>query len=227
MITVRIALFAFSLATFAAACGGPPTPPDVPQPEGPGVEGVGPAPTDPAPAGTGSDTPAPGSTGAGPTEPAPKAGGHNVPVSDSKMLDKVKAIGIDLTKAQPLSKYKLSQKKKLMPLFQESLGFKDCQGCHVEGNFKQETKNIKMARAMWNHYVKDLRDAKGGALFCDSCHNGKEHLLPRGNADAIQKFMTEQYEAKLTRADGEEHSCSTCHDSYMETKIFEKLWKIQ
>ena len=36
-------------------------------------------------------------------------------------------------------------------------------------------------------------------------------LLDRGDKKALAKFMTENYEAKLTRADRREHSCTGCH----------------
>ena len=68
---------------------------------------------------------------------------------------------------------------------------------------------------------------QGGALFCDSCHQGNEHLLAREDKDALNKFMSANYEGKLSRADGEDHGCGTCHGDAFETKIFEKMWKIQ
>jgi hypothetical protein len=39
--------------------------------------------------------------------------------------------------------------------------------------------------------------------------------------------MEAEYQNKLARADGEEHSCSTCHGDAFETKIFEKMWGIK
>ena len=220
---------ALSLSTgggLLAGCG-PSAPPDVPSPDGT-AEGPTPAPPEPGDAPVPSDTPEPAPTGDGPV-PAPKTGGSTVqpvPIKKSELADKVKKLGIDLTKAPELSKIPMGKKKKLMPLFQKSLGMDACTGCHVEGDFKKETKNIEIARGMWNNYVSKLRMNDGSGLFCDSCHSGNEHTIPRGDDDAVQKQMTEQYEGKLTRADGEEHSCSTCHTDVFEAKIFKDVWKI-
>ncbi len=162
-----------------------------------------------------------------PDTPAPKKElTESSPIKASAMLAEVEALGIDMKKISKLEDIDMGLKKKMMPMFQKALGYEDCTGCHVEGDFKKETKNIKMARGMWNHYIKDLRDEKGGALFCDSCHQENEHVLARGDKDALNDFMKAEYEAKLTRADGEEHSCSTCHTDVFETKIFKDVWGI-
>jgi hypothetical protein len=203
---------------------GPSAPPDVPSTDS---TAEGPTPAPPGDSG-GPEGATPAPSGEGPA-PAPKAGGATVqpvPIGKSEMLAKVNKLGIDVTKTPDLSKIPLGKKKKLMPLFQKSLGMKACTGCHVEGDFKAETKNIKIARGMWNNYVAKLRMNDGSALFCDSCHDGNEHMIPRGDDDAVQKFMTEQYEGELTRADGEEHSCSTCHTDVFEAKIFKDVWGI-
>lgn len=215
---------AVAIATTSAfACG--PTTPDPSEPTTTGTAPTSTADVDPAASSEGGSTPAPAPGGA---DPAPAAKGADaVPIQASKMLAELQKIGIDLKKVPELKKIPLAQKKKLMPLFQKSLGMDTCEGCHVEGDFKKETKNIKMARGMWDNYVAQLRDEKGGTLFCDSCHNGKEHVLPRGDKDAMNKFMTEQYEQKLTRADGEDHGCATCHTDTMEFHIFKDVWGIK
>lgn len=223
--SLRFTGFVLSTAAALSACG-PATPPDAP-PVGT-AEGPTPAPVDTAGGDVDPTTPEPSSTAATPT-PAPTSGGSTVqpvPIRKSEMAAKVKALGIDLTKAPALGKIPMGKKKKLMPLFQKSLGMDACTGCHVDGDFKAETKNIKIARGMWDNYVSKLRMNDGSALFCDSCHAGNEHTIPRGDEDAVQKQMTEEYEGKLTRADGEEHSCSTCHTDVFEAKIFEKVWNI-
>jgi hypothetical protein len=217
------ALFIVAVASASlAACGPPATPTTPPAPTGePSAE---PAPTDAPkgePAGSGAKPDGDHGHGHGLTE--------SVAIGPSSLLAEASKI-VDMKKPVPLSKMKMGKKKKLMPLFQKALGFKDCSGCHAGGDkidFKQETKNIKMARAMWDNYVVGLRDEKGGALFCDSCHQGKEHLLARDDKDALNKFMSTNYEGKLTRADGEDHGCGTCHGDAFETKIFEKMWNIK
>ncbi|HHH30316.1 MAG TPA: hypothetical protein ENK57_18510, partial [Polyangiaceae bacterium] len=140
-------LVALTLSTGGAllsACGpaAPPNPPSVSTAEGPT-----PAPPEPAGRGDGEPgtTPAPTTTGEAPA-PGPKAGGSTiqpVPIRKTEWAKKVKSLGIDLTKAPELSKIPMAKKKKLMPLFQKSLGMKACTGCHVDGDFKAETKNIK------------------------------------------------------------------------------------
>jgi hypothetical protein len=80
---------------------------------------------------------------------------------------------------------------------------------------------------MWNTYVVELRDAKGGPLLCDACHQGKQKLLAREDKEALSKFMEENYEQKLTMASGDSHGCTTCHGSDLEMKIFEKMWNVK
>lgn len=215
---------AVAIATTSAFACGPGTP-DATDPSATGTAPTSTPSVDPTGPSDGGSTPAPAPTG---TEPAPAAKGADaVPLQASTMLADLKKIGLDAKKLPELKKIPLAQKKKLMPLFQKSLGMDACTGCHAEGDFKKETKNIKMARGMWDNYVAKLRDDKGGAVFCDSCHNGKEHVLPRGDKDAMNKFMTEQYEQKLTRADGEDHGCTTCHTDTMEFHIFKDVWGIK
>lgn len=207
---------AIGVAALGAACG-----PATPQPAVP-----------PAPTGAPSvETPVAPDATAPTTSPveAPHAEAHadkpSTPLQASKMLDEVKKIGVDLSKSPDLAKLPMAQKKKLMPLFQKALGYETCNGCHVEGDYKADTFNKKAASGMWKHFVADLRDEKGGAIFCDSCHAGSEHVLGH-DKEAVKKFMETDYEGKLTRADGEEHGCGTCHGDTMETKIIEKLWGV-
>ena len=211
--TALVTVLCFTAAL--AACG-PATPAKAPDGTPDAEPTSGPAATTEP----GTETPAPA--------PAPhKELTESSPIKASSMLADVEALGIDMKKISKLSDIPMGKKKKLMPMFQKALGYDDCTGCHVEGDFKKETKNIKMARGMWDHYIVELRDEKGGALFCDSCHNSNEDVLARDDKDALNKFMTEQYEAKLTRADGEEHSCSTCHTDTFETAIFKDVWGIK
>lgn len=216
---------AIAIATTGAfACG-----PDKPATD-PHTTGDDPNATPTTDPGTGGAAPTPAPTTDPGVAPAPAPAGAKVdpvPVTPTKMEADLKKLGIDLKKVPDLAKIPLAQKKKLMPLFQKALGMETCEGCHAEGDFKKETKNIKMARGMWKHYVQELKLDKGGALFCDSCHAGKTHVLPRGDKDAMDKFMTAEYEGKLSRTDGEDHSCTTCHTDTMEYKIFKDVWGIK
>ena len=119
-----------------------------------------------------------------------------------------------------------AKKKAVMALFVKALGYEGCTGCHVGDDYEKPTRNIKVARKMWDHFVVGMRDAKGGTLFCDSCHGGKAQSLDRSNMEALQKLMETDYQGKLTRADKKEHDCSTCHGNGPEPKIIEKLWGI-
>ena len=225
--------FVLALSGVAAACGGgattPPdtandqktdgTPTDKPaDPGGTDAKPADPKPGDAKPADTGT-----GGTAA--TPPAP-AGKGSTNLKQSQMLEDIKKIGLAPDKLADLPKIPLAQKKKLMPLFQKALGYKDCNGCHVEGDYKAETRNIKVTRGMWKNFVVALRDEKGGAVFCDTCHDGNAKNLDHADKKALEKFMDEQYEDKLTRADKKDMECGTCHGDPFEGDIITKVWGI-
>jgi hypothetical protein len=211
---------ALALAALAGACGSPPTPETPPTPTT--EPGPGPAPTDPGPAPTGEPgtTPAPTGTAKAPAGPASQ------PVVASKMLEEVKKLGVDVTKTPDLAKLAMDKKKKIMPLLQKSLGFEQCTGCHVEGDMKAKTRNRDIAAGCWKTFVAPMRDDKGGPIFCDSCHNGKNKILNRADVESLKKFMETEYEHKLTRGDKKENACSSCHGEALELKIFDKIWKV-
>ncbi len=148
------------------------------------------------------------------------------------MTAELKALGIDLAKVPALKDIPLANKKKLMPLFQKALGMESCDGCHADGDFKAETTNIKMSRMMWQHYVQGLNldkkaDPEGKGLFCDSCHHGNSHMLPRKDHAAVESLMSKDYMGKLSRVDGKEHDCASCHTESMQYDIFEDVWGIK
>ncbi len=210
------------LATaLVAACGPPPpaTAPETPPVAAPSASGAASVPS-------GASSASPGSPSASPSgvPVAPVSLGDNTPIQASKLLDEVRRIGVD--PSRPLASMSVQKKKKLMPLFVKALGYESCTGCHVEGDYEKVTRNIKVARQMWDHFVVGMRDAQGGALFCDSCHGGKAKSLDRSAMDGLQKLMETDYQGKLTRADKKPHDCSTCHGAGPEPKIIEKLWGI-
>jgi len=229
-VTLTLALF---IAGVAAACGGSTTPnPDTANDKkteqtattGGGTE-------TPKPDATGDkkpDAPKPDATGEvkKPDAPPAAAAKKSTPIRESKMLEDVKKAGVDLKKIPDFDKMPLATKKKLMPLFQKAMGYADCQGCHVKDDFKAETRHIKITRGMWKHFVVAVRDEKGGAVFCDTCHDGSDKNLDRSDRKAMEKFMEDEYEHKLTKADKKEMECTTCHSDTMEMKIIEKLWGI-
>jgi len=206
-----------SLAVLAA-CGSPPpvTAPVAPPP---------PAPSASAPPPTASAAAPTASAAAPPPPVAPPAGiGNTVPIQPSKLVEQARKLGVDFK--QSFAAMPFQQRKKLMPLFVKSLGYDGCTGCHVDGDFEKVTRNMKVARAMWDHFVVGLRDAQGGALFCDSCHGGRAKSLDRANPDGIKKVMETDYQAKLTRADKKPHDCSGCHGDPPELDVIGKVWGI-
>lgn len=217
------------MAALAGACGpsAPPadSPADKPTDAQPATSTTG---TPAAPTGaTGGESGAGASTGGGSAAPAAAAGpAKSIPIAQSKLVEDLKKIGLNTAKMPDLKTMSLAQKKKVMPIMQKAMGYAACTGCHVEGDFKAETRNLKISREMWRAYTVELRDEKGGAVFCDTCHQGNVKVLNRSNKEALKEFMEEEYEHKLTRADKADMECSTCHGDTMEMKIIEKLWKI-
>jgi len=215
---LAIALFT---AMVGAACGS--APPQVDGPVSPGGETpAGPGAT--APADGGGDV-TPPTDGGGDTPAAPK--GENTPLKATEMLAAIKKAGLDPAKLPPMAKLTMGQKKKIMPALKKSLGYSECTGCHVEGDYKKKTRNTAIALKMWDEFVVPLRDEKGGPLFCDSCHSGTAKVLAHGDEDGVKKFMESDYEGKLTRADKEELACTTCHGDAMDNHIIQDLWEIK
>jgi hypothetical protein len=202
-----------------AACGG-----GAPAPQAPSSQVTSSADAGAAPSVTETAKPDAGAPSA-PTA-APAGPVANVDIMPSKMLADIKAIGVDLANPGDLSKMDMSKKKKVMPFFVKALGMSGCEGCHVAGDFKAPTHNKAMAASMWSHFVKDLRAQGGGAMFCDSCHQGKQQLLDRSDKKALSKFMIANYQDKLQRADKKDHDCKTCHSEPFVNQIFAKLWKV-
>jgi hypothetical protein len=217
----HLLLAASMLAGALAACGGGAPAPQVPRTEmtsSAADAGAPPAVSEPAK----SDAAAP----LAPPPPGPAGAVTSTDIVPSKMIADIKAIGIDLASPGDLSKIEMSKKKKLMPFFVKALGMPGCEGCHVAGDFKAPTHNKQMAASMWNHFVRDLRAKGGGAMFCDSCHQGKQKLLDRADKKVLSKFMIANYQDKLQRTDKKDHTCETCHSEPFENRVFAKLWKI-
>jgi len=219
--------FALLASTVAAACG--PTPP----PEQPATDPVPTAQTSASAPPTASADPRAGRPAAAQDAKehadigkaqAVAAGGRAM--TPSMMGDKLAALGID-TKALPaFDKLTPDQKRKVMPLFKQSLGYAECTGCHTESDFKKVTPHMKIAKGMWDHFASQLKQEGGALLFCDSCHGGAEKILGK-DPEAVRAFMHDQYVDKLDRADGKGHDCKTCHGDKLELDIFGKLWKAE
>ncbi len=130
------------------------------------------------------------------------------PIVASKLLGELTAAGLDPSKLPALNELTDAQRKAVMKSFTEALGVK-CTACHQK-DFKVMTPQKYIAEKMWDEFVRKL-SMNGSALYCDSCHQGSATFLDRSDKKALGAFMKENFVVKLTRKDGAEHSCATCH----------------
>lgn len=141
------------------------------------------------------------------------------------MEAKLREIGLDPKALPPLNKLDFKKRNEVMNTFTKALGVQ-CTHCHVDDkNFKAPTPNKQITTHMWNDYTRALA-LSDGALYCDSCHQGKPTFLDRKNVTALSTWMQENYVDKMKRADKKDHGCETCHGDPMEPKIFTSVWKI-
>ena len=141
----------------------------------------------------------------------------------SKLAEDLKGIGLDINKLPKMAALKAQERSKVMPIIKKATGM-DCKDCHEDKDFKKETPAKIVARKMWDEFVVPMKSS-AGPLFCDSCHQGGHGFLDRKNKDAVSAFM-DQYTKKLSKKDGKEVKCDTCHAD-MEMNVFEKVWKIK
>lgn len=197
-----------SVLLLVAACGGGSTPPAKT--------------SDPAPAAT-VDTPAvaPSATNTTP-EPAGSAAA-TLPasmklVSASTMVADLQSVGLDPKNLPPLDKLNTAQMKKVMSTFTKALGW-TCKDCHGTGNFEAPTPHKKVTVHMWNEYVRNSSHA-AGALYCDSCHQGKAQFLDRSDKKALGAWMDQEYTKKM-KHDGKDMKCSSCHGEPFKASIID------
>jgi hypothetical protein len=198
--------FALALTLgLAAACGGGAA-------SGPGAN------VQPPPASS-SSAPAPVASSASPASTSP--GTVALPasmklVTASTMVADLQSVGLDLKALPPLNKLTSAQNKKVMSTFSKALGW-TCKDCHGTGNFEVSTPNKKVTNHMWNEYVRGATHASG-ALYCDSCHQGKAEFLDKSDKKALSAWMDQEYTKKLKR-DGKDVSCATCHGEPFNPEI--------
>jgi hypothetical protein len=213
-------LFAMALAV---ACGPAPEPqPPSTAPASPDGAGGGRGQAPPSPVSPAGSSTAP--SGAPTKTTPPPAPRPMKSIMASQMEAELREIGLDPKALPPLNKMDPAMLRKVMKPFTKALGV-PCSHCHDTKSFKAPTTNKKIATHMWNDFVRGLAMADGGALFCDSCHQGTATFLDRSSIPALADWMRENYEAKLVRADKNDHSCETCHGDPFEGKVFAKLWK--
>ena len=144
----------------------------------------------------------------------------------SKMIADIKAIGIDLASPGDLSKMDMSKKKKLMPFFVKALGHVGLRRLPRRGRL--QGRHAQQADGVVD--VEPLRQRSsrqgGGALFCDSCHQGKQKLLDRSDKKALSKFMIAELRRQAPARRQEGPHLRDVPLRPFEGKIFAKLWKV-
>jgi hypothetical protein len=149
---------------------------------------------------------------------------------DAQVTSTLKAAGIDVNDPGDFETLLTSQSKlkAVMTSFTIALGT-TCTGCHEgSGNridYEAETKNKKIAKKMWSEFVRKLQKKDGGAIYCDSCHQGKMEFLDRADDRSLGAWMQENFVDKLARTDRAEHACTTCHGDPFSGDILEKFSK--
>ena len=149
---------------------------------------------------------------------------------DADVTSTLKAAGIDVNNPGDFEDLLSSQSKlkAVMTSFTIALGT-TCTGCH-EGSgsrvdYEAETPKKNIAKKMWSEFVRKLQKKDGGAIYCDSCHQGKMTFLDRADDRSLGAWMQENFVAKLARTDGAEHACTTCHGDPFSGDILAKFAK--
>ncbi len=158
--------------------------------------------------------------------PAAAAPSHAMPpLAPSQYTAELAALGITKDKVPLWNEMPHMTKKKVMGLMKQSLGFEKCSGCHAE-DVSKVTRNMKVAKKMWDTFVAPLRQTDGSLVFCDSCHHGTTDVLVRSSHDALVSFMKAEYTQRIAKADGSRHGCASCHGDPFQEDIVEKAWGI-
>ena len=146
------------------------------------------------------------------------------PVAPSAMLAELQNLGLDPKTMTSLAKLDPKTQRKVMGTFTKSLGVK-CTHCHDESNFEAATPMKKLTLRMWDDFVRGLAFDDGSAVYCDSCHQGSAKLIDRTDKKALGAWMDENFVAKMSRRDGQEHGCATCHGDPFEGDFLEEWAK--
>jgi hypothetical protein len=175
-----------------------------------------------APAATAAATAAPvGNTPATPaTGTAPVSFGRNKPVVASALLAKLIEGGLDPKNLPELTKLGPAELNKVMTSFKKSLGV-ECNFCHT-ANFAADHPMKNVARKMWNENVRGIT-FDGGALYCDSCHQGKAQFLDKSDKKMLASWMDVEYTKRMKR-NGQAQICATCHGEPFNPDFIES-WK--
>lgn len=146
---------------------------------------------------------------AGVPTPPPPAPYTPVP---SALGDALSAAGLDVTQLPPFDALDATARDAVMQSFARALGA-GCDDCH-DADRAAPTPRTRIARLMWDRFVRGLRLRGGGPLYCDSCHQGALTFLDHSDESIdgpIGQFMQASYVDALVRSDGAPHGCATCH----------------
>ncbi|MFO0677321.1 MAG: hypothetical protein U0169_12370 [Polyangiaceae bacterium] len=161
-----------------------------------------------------------------PDKPVPFEGAMAL-VEASEFTNDLIAVGLDPKNLPPLDKLTRPQLGRVMKTFSYSLGI-PCIGCHDQEKFEADTPRKRVARHMWNDFVRVLAiddAAGGGTLYCDSCHQGRVLTLDRKDKKLVADYMDDVFVARLKKIkSGEDHDCGSCHGDPPEFHIVDE-WK--
>ena len=167
--------------------------------------------------------PAPPPAAPAPYKPKTHAPGPMDGVRATQMGDMLAAAGLDVRNLPPLEKLTLAQKQKVMRTFTETLGV-PCLGCHAEDDFPADTRRKRVAKRMFNEVVRVLTLRDGEPVYCDSCHDGRMHMLDRRDTAMVTRHMSQNLVGQMARVDGRLHDCDTCHGDPPDFQIL-TTWK--
>lgn len=146
------------------------------------------------------------------------------------MTERLIQAGLDPKNLPPLERLDRGAILQVMNTFNESLGV-PCTGCHDEGDVRADTHRKRVARRMWNEFVRVLAFDKTagdtgdkGPVYCDSCHQGRLFSLDRRDKAKVADFMSSGFVDGLKRVDNREHDCGTCHGDPPEFQFLD-AWK--
>lgn len=144
------------------------------------------------------------------------------PIRGTTFTEDLKGIGFDVKTLPKFGELTKAQKKSLMPLFAKSVGM-SCAGCHAGGG---ETPNMRIAKKMWDQWVVgfQITGEGGGAVFCDSCHQGKKEFLDRSQHEALSLWMENNFVNRHQSATTKGTDCARCHGDPFVSE-FLTAWK--
>jgi len=128
---------------------------------------------------------------------------------------------LDPAKLPPFESLAPWQVRRVMSTFTRSLGLA-CTDCHDRQDHRASTRAKVVTVRMWNEMTRAYALEAGGAIFCDSCHQGQGRFLDRSDKKAIASYMSDNYSGKLRRLDGKDVECETCHGDPFDGKILAK-----